>query len=70
MGKTKTALLSARAYHLIDGTRASISRSLGTLALLRVAKVSMSLLQSFREQRSVSTGKNCLTGQCFNDIGE
>lgn len=41
----------------MEGTSASGSRSLGTLALLKVAKVSMSLLQSPREQRNVCAGE-------------
>lgn len=40
------------------------------MALLRIAKVSLSPLQSSREQRSISIGKNCLLDQHCNDVGE
>lgn len=57
MGKTKLAFYLLRAHYSTGGTRASASRPLGPLTLLRMAKVSLPPLQSPKEQRSVSTGK-------------
>lgn len=66
MGKTKLAFYLLRAHYSTGGTRASASRPLGPLTLLRMAPSPISQ----GTEKCVNRKAKCLLGPHYNDISE